>query len=182
MSVSTQMSPEDKIPSGEWTLYFHSPREKRWSLDSYTELGTVTTWKETFALINALGDTRLRGGMYFWMRKGIPPLWENYQNIRGGSYSLRGSLDNGVDLFMLYTIGAMLDLATTRGDKVMGINISPKLIGGGNRDTDQTIGFYTIKIWNQDCVKYGKATGLNLLDKRLSHEEVLYTPHNEKKM
>ena len=76
----------------------------------------------------------------------------------------------------------MLDLATGKGDKVMGINISPKLVGGGNRDTDQTIGFYTIKIWNQDCVKYGKATGLTLLDKRLTHEEVLYTPHNEKKM
>jgi hypothetical protein len=47
---------------------------------------------------------------------------------------------------------------------------------------DQTIGFYTIKIWNQDCMKFGKSAGLMLLDKRLTTDEVLYTPHNEKKM
>jgi Eukaryotic initiation factor 4E len=182
--MSTQMSfnPDDKIPTGEWTLYFHSPREKKWSIETYTEIGTVATWREMFALLNALGDTKLKGGMYFWMRKGIPPLWENYQNIRGGSYSLRGGIDNGVDIFVTYSVGAMMGIATNKDDKVMGINISPKLVGGGNRDTDQTIGFYTIKIWNQDCMKFGKSSGLTLLDKHMATEDVLYTPHNEKKM
>ncbi len=172
----------DKIPTGEWTLYFHSPREKKWTLDSYTEIATVSTWSDVFNVLNAITDTKLRGGMFFWMRKGIPPLWENYQNIRGGSYSLRGSLDNGVEIFHLYTIGSMLGLTTRSDDKVMGVNISPKLVGGGNRDVDQTIGFYTIKVWNQDCVKFGLAKGLTLLDNKMTHEEVLYTPHNEKKM
>jgi hypothetical protein len=116
------------------------------------------------------------------MRKGLPPLWENHQNIRGGSYSLRGGLENGVEIFLTYSLAAMMGLATMKDDKVMGINISPKLVGGGNRDTDQTIGFYTIKIWNQDCIKYGAAKGLSLLLRNLTTEEVLYTPHNEKKM
>ena len=101
MSLSNSINPDDSIPSGEWTLYFHSPREKKWSLDSYTDLGTASTWRDVFAITNALGDVKLRGGMYFWMRKGIPPLWENYQNIRGGSYSLRGSLENGIDIHHL---------------------------------------------------------------------------------
>lgn len=182
MTHNMTVRPDDKIPTGEWTLYFHSPREKRWSIDTYVDIGSVATWKDMFALLNAIGDMKLKGGMYFWMRKGVPPLWENFQNIRGGSYSLRGGLENGIDIFILYTIGAMLGVATNKDDKVMGINISPKLIGGGNRDMDQTIGFYTIKIWNQDCVKFGKATGLALLDKKMAIEEVLYTPHNEKKM
>jgi hypothetical protein len=177
-----RISADDKIPTGEWTLYFHSPREKKWSLETYTDLGTVSTWREVFGLLNALSDTKLKGGMYFWMRKGIPPLWENHQNIRGGSYSLRGGLENGLDIFNLYTIGSMLGVSTGKDDKVMGINISPKLVGNGNRDMDQTIGFYTIKIWNQDCMKFGKANGLQLLNKSMSHDEVIYTPHNEKKM
>jgi hypothetical protein len=177
-----RISADDRIPTGEWTLYFHSPREKKWSLETYTDLGTVSTWREVFGLLNALGDTKLKGGMYFWMRKGIPPLWENHQNIRGGSYSLRGGLENGLDIFHLYTIGSMLGVSTGKDDKVMGINISPKLVGNGNRDMDQTIGFYTIKIWNQDCIKFGKPVGLQLLNKAMNHEEVIYTPHNEKKM
>ena len=77
----------------------------------------------------------------------------------------------------------MLGIATVANDdKIMGVNISPKLVGGGNRDNDQTIGFYTIKIWNQDCTKFGKPQGLSLLEARLHVEDVLYTPHNEKKM
>jgi hypothetical protein len=173
----------NKIPTGEWTLYFHSPREKKWSIDTYTNLGSVSTWKEMFELMNALGETKLKGGMYFWMRKGTPPLWENFQNIRGGSYSLRGSLESGPEIFIQYSILSMLGQATMNSeDRIMGVNMSPKLVGGGNRDMDQTIGFYTIKIWNADCTKFGKATGLRLLDKKISHDEVLYTPHNEKKM
>lgn len=182
MSNNMTIRVEDKIPTGEWTLFFHSPREKKWSIDTYTDLGSASTWKEAFALLNAVSDMKIKGGMFFWMRKGVPPLWENYQNIRGGSYSLRGGLENGVEIFHLYTVAAMLGLATNKDDKVMGINISPKLVGGGNRDMDQTIGFYTIKIWNQDCMKYGKANGLHLFLKGISHEDVMYTPHNEKKM
>ena len=182
--MSTHMSfhPDDKIPTGEWTLYFHSPREKKWSIDTYTDLGSVATWRQMFALLNALGDLKIKGGMYFWMRKGVPPLWENYQNIRGGSYSLRGSLETGSDIFIKYSIAAMMGIVTGKDDRVMGINISPKLVGGGNRDMDQTIGFYTIKLWNADCMKFSDAHGLTLLDKQMKHDEVLYTPHNEKKM
>ena len=182
MAATMKVNLDDKLPTGEWTLYFHSPREKKWSLETYTEIGSVGTLRETFALLNALGDSKLKGGMYFWMRKGVPPLWENHQNIRGGSYSLRGGLDTGVEIFLNYSIASMLGLATGKDDKVMGINISPKLVGGGNRDTDQTIGFYTVKIWNHDCMKYSVPTGLSLVMKNLTHDEIIYTPHNEKKM
>ena len=168
--------------TGYWTLYYHPSREKRWTLDSFEKISTVKTPREVLSIYKELAD-KLKAGMFFWMRGDIPPLWENFQNIRGGSYSLRGGLENGVDIFHLYTVGAMLGLATlSKDDKIMGVNISPKLVGGGNRDMDQTIGFYTIKIWNADCVKYGKAVGLNLLIKGLTTEEVMYTPHNEKKM
>jgi len=174
---------DDKIPTGDWTLFFHSPREKRWSIETYTEIGSVSTWRDVFNLLAAIGDMRLKGGMYFWMRKGVPPLWENFQNIRGGSYSLRGGLENGIDIFTTYSIASMLGIATqSPDDKVMGVNISPKLVVGGNSDADQTIGFYTIKIWNHDCMRFGSPTGLQLLDKRMTVDEVLYTPHNEKKM
>lgn len=182
MTTAMKENLDDKLPTGEWTLYFHSPREKKWSLETYTEIGSVSTLREVFALLNALGDSKLKGGMYFWMRKGIPPLWENHQNIRGGSYSLRGGLENGIDIFLVYSIASMLSLSTSKEDKVMGVNISPKLVGNGNRDTDQTIGFYTIKIWNQDCVRFGVADGLSILLKNITHDDVMYTPHNEKKM
>jgi hypothetical protein len=168
------------IPTGEWTLYFHSPREKKWSLETYTPIVTAKTWNDVFSTLNEITDAKLKGGMFFWMRNGIPPLWENHQNIRGGSYSLRGSLETGLEVFLRYMIGAMLGIATTEtGDVIQGVSISPKTLDRGNQ---QSIGFYVIKIWNQDCSKYAKADGIRLLVSNLTHGEVMYTPHNEKKM
>jgi len=168
------------IPTGEWSLYFHSPREKKWSLDTYSLITTVSTWDDMFAVTNELGDAKLKGGMFFWMRAGIPPLWENHQNIRGGSYSLRGSTETGLDIFMKYSIGAMLgNISEDPTDTILGVSISPKLVDKG---AQSGVGFYVIKIWNQDCTKFSVPQGIKLLDAKLTHAEIMYVPHNEKKM
>lgn len=172
-----------KLPSGEWTLWYHSPREKNWGLNSYTEIHTVSTINEFFSLLNIFGDVKLLGGTYFLMRKGVMPLWENHHNIKGGSYSLRSNVDTSIELFITYALGAMLNIATlSPDDKITGIHISPKLVGHGNRDKEQLIGFSTIKIWNADCTRFGKSSGIRILNKNLTHATILYTPHNEKKM
>ncbi len=179
-TAMTEFTLDSKIPTGQWTLYFHSPKEKKWSLDSYTESTTASTWNDVFSTLNEITDAKLKGGMFFWMKAGIPPLWENHQNIRGGSYSLRGSIDSGLDTFLRYMIGAMLgNAANDPKDNIVGISISPKTV---DRGSQQGIGFYVIKIWNQDCLKYGKAEGLRLLESKMVIGDVIYTPHNEKKM
>lgn len=168
-----------KFSSGAWTLYFHSLREKRWTLDTFQKIGTASTVEETLALFKELGDS-LKRGMFFWMRDPYPPLWENYQHIRGGSYSVRGGQDEGVEIYKRYVLASMLDMATTeKGDYVMGVTISPKVINNGNT---QRVGFFVIKIWNRDSSTYNKNTGLHCLDTKITANEVLYTPHTQKKM
>jgi len=180
IATMSEISLDSKIPTGQWTLYFHSPKEKRWSLDSYTQITTATTWNDVFSTLNEITDAKLKGGMFFWMRAGIPPLWENHQNIRGGSYSLRGSIETGLDVFLRYMVGAMAGVASTDpADTIVGISISPKTVDRGNQ---QAIGFYVIKIWNQDCGKFNVAEGLRLLESKSFLGDVIYTPHNEKKM
>jgi hypothetical protein len=180
IATMTDITLDSKIPTGQWTLYFHSPKEKRWSLDSYTQITTATTWNDVFSTLNEITDAKLKGGMFFWMKAGIPPLWENHQNIRGGSYSLRGSIDTGLDVFLRYMVACMMGIAANEtGDTIVGISISPKTVDRGNQ---QAIGFYVIKIWNQDCSRFNKAEGLRLLESKSSLGEIMYTPHNEKKM
>ena len=115
------------------------------------------------------------------MKGSIPPLWENYQNIRGGSYSLRGGPDEGIDYFKTYIIGTMLNMSTVNpADSIVGISMSPKIMNGPNGISK--IGFYVIKLWNGDCEKFNKPNGLNLLHSKLTLSDVLYTPHVDKKM
>jgi hypothetical protein len=168
------------LPTGVWTLYFHAPREKRWTLDTFQPVAKFRTLRETLATFQELGE-KLKRGMYFCMRDPVPPLWENYQNIRGGSYSLRGGPEEGVDYYKTYILGAMLGLATTTPeDQIMGVSISPKIMStpsGAYR-----VGFYVIKVWNKDSEKFRSRNGINLLHQKIAADDIMYTPHVEKKM
>jgi hypothetical protein len=178
--ASESVGLDTPLPSGTWTLYFHAPREKRWTLETFQPIAKVGTLREVLAVFQELGD-KLKRGMFFCMRDPVPPLWENYQNIRGGSYSLRGGIDEGADYFRAYCVGAMVGgAAVDAADQIMGISISPKIMngpGGSHR-----VGFYVIKVWNKDSEKFKDAKGIHLLHTKLVPSDVLYTPHVEKKM
>lgn len=170
---------EDTILKNSWTLYYHPSREKRWTLDSFEKIVVVKKVSELLSIYKELGD-KIKCGMYFWMRESIPPLWENFQNIRGGSYSLRGVGDDGILFFKLYSLGIMLDTITVdKEDLINGISISPKLQGFGPQ---QKVGYFIVKIWNRDSDKFKSKANLLILNDKLSKEDILYTPHVEKKM
>lgn len=168
------------LPTGSWTLYFHAPREKRWSIDTFKVIMKVTTLEEALSVFNEMGD-KLKRGMYFFMRDPIPPLWENYQNIRGGSYSVRGGADSGIEIYKHYVISSMLNLSVeSPEDMIVGISVSPKIINGPNNTSK--IGFYVIKVWNKDSSKFNKPANLNLVYPKLVPSDIMYTPHTDKKM
>jgi hypothetical protein len=165
--------------TGYWTLYYHPSREKRWTLDSFEKISTVRSAREVLSIYKELGD-KLKAGMFFWMRGDIPPLWENFQNIRGGSYSIRGAGDNGIKVFKIYTLACMMNKAVSNTeDTINGISISPKLQGFGN---NQQVGYFIIKIWNKDCETFHSKVNLNCLEDIITYDDVMYTPHVEKKM
>ena len=165
--------------TGSWTLYYHPSREKRWTLDSFEKIVTVKTPKEVLSVYKELGE-KIKSGMYFWMKESIPPLWENFQNIRGGSYSIRGIGDDGIKIFKMYTLGVMMNrIFNNKEDIVNGISISPKLQGFGKQ---QKIGYFIIKIWNKDCDSFHTKTNLICLEDKITYDDVMYTPHVEKKM
>jgi hypothetical protein len=106
------------------------------------------------------------------MRGDILPLWENHQNIRGGSYSVKVPSDLVKDVFTTQLIQAMLGNAfkdTT--NSCMGISASPK------KGT-----FNILKIWNLNAEKFNTPDDLTFVDSRCSESEVLYTPHVQKRM
>lgn len=149
-------------------------------MDTFHPIAKMNTLRETLSVFNELGE-KIKRGMYFCMRDPHPPLWENYQNIRGGSYSLRGGPEEGGEYFKSYILGAMMNQVTAvPEDMITGVSISPKIMithGGA-----QKVGFYVIKVWNKDSEKYNTPNGINLLHSKLVPNDILYTPHVDKKM
>jgi hypothetical protein len=163
---------EDKIPTGPWTLYFHQADSERWTIDTFVKVNTCTTWGDVLTVIEEVGQTRFKNGVPFFMRGDTLPLWENHQNIRGGSYSIKVPSDMVKDVFTVQVIQAMLGNAFKEdGNICMCVSMSPK------KGT-----FNIMKIWNASAEKYNSSDGLAFVDSRCSESEVLYTPHVQKRM
>lgn len=162
----------DKIPTGPWTLYFHQADAERWTLDTFIKVHTCLTWQDVLLVTEEIGQARFKNGLPFFMRGEILPLWENHQNIRGGSYSMKVPSDNVKDVFMRQVMHAMLGYAFKEdGNTCMGVSVSPK------KGT-----FNILKVWNANAEKFNKSDGLAFVDAHCSESEVLYTPHVQKRM
>jgi hypothetical protein len=168
----------DSIPTGSWCLYYHNPADTKWTPESYQNVGTVKTWGEFFAVMRDLEDSSIQHGMFFWMKEGIPPLYENHANIKGGCYSLRVSRVRAAHYFLVYTVASMMGKVVYDPDMntVQGVSISPKRIIEKNQN------FNVIKIWNRDCTRFNKHEQLLRLDNIQQCSEVVYTPHVQKKL
>ena len=139
----TTPSLEEEIPTGSWTLYYHDPKDHRWTPDSYKKIATVKTWNDFFSCMNSLDDVILQNAMLFWMRGDIPPLYENHNNIRGGCYSLRVNRSKSSHYFLLYIIACMSGNAVSdKQNTIQGISISPK------RVVEKSQVFNVIMVWN----------------------------------
>ena len=163
---------KDPIPTGPWTLYFHQADAERWTLDTFIKISVCNNWEDVLTVIEELGTARFKSGLPFFMRGDILPLWENHQNIRGGSYSVKVPSDLVKDVFTTQIIQAMLGSAFKESSNVcMGISASPK------KGT-----FNILKIWNMNADKYNLPSDLSFVDSRCSESEVIYTPHVQKRM
>lgn len=168
--ASNAFDVHSKIPTGSWTLYFRHPEETKWTMNTFISLGTVATWGEFWALMDALGNESFGERMYFMMNDPIPPLWESHQNIRGGYYSFRCGKRDAADAYQNYLIAAMLGGLSTdaKANRITGISIGPKR------------GFNIVKIWNTDS-KQSSPAALNYgVHSLIKKEEMIYTPFIQK--
>ena len=162
----------DPISSGPWTLYFHQGDSEKWTIDTFVKIQTCVTWGDVLSVIEEIGQNRLKTGQPFFMRGDTLPLWENHQNIRGGSYSIKVPSELVKEVFSTQLIQAMLGLAFKETyNTCVGVSMSPK------KGT-----FNILKIWNLNAEKFNDSSSLCFVDSRCSDSEVLYTPHVQKRM
>lgn len=160
-----------EIPTGSWVCYYHEPEDPSWTEESYKRLQEVHTWEELGALLRELGPHKTTNGLLRIMRGGTSPLWENKKNIRGGSYCLKISRRNAIEVFKRCVAAAALGTAAKDpANEIVGVTISPKK------------GSCIIKLWNLNCKAFGAPSDLVMLHEEMVEGEILYRPHTEQRM
>jgi hypothetical protein len=152
----------------QWVLYYHNPEDSDWSKGSYTCVMTLTSLEEFWAMHSALLPSKcLQGGMFFLMKKGIQPIWEDPQNKNGGCWSYKVSLSSVHDAWRELSLRLVIEQLCSVPDLINGISISPKK------------GFCVIKIWNKNHTRSSTDVLYDSLS-NLHHTDAMFIPFKHK--
>ena len=124
---------------GKWDLYYHLPHDKNWDLSGYTIImKSIDTVEKVIILNESITENVVKNCMFFVMRNGITPMWEDARNRNGGcfSYKVINKQVHEVWKNLFYMLcGESLCVEPELSKHINGITISPKK------------NFCIIKIW-----------------------------------
>ncbi len=127
-----------------WILWYHDPNDVNWAIESYKVVSTINTIGDFWNTYECIENTIIENSMFFIMRKGINPLWEDPQNVDGGCWSFKipkGAIKKYWTELSIFLLGENI----TKKDKLInGLSISPKKT------------FCIIKIWTNDKTNSNK--------------------------
>jgi len=112
----------------KWVLWFHKVNDNNWSLESYSKVFEISTYYDLLYILKNLEN--ITSGMFFLMKDGIIPIFEDVMNINGGYWSLRITKKDAFDYWekLLYYICVESIVSDEINEsKINGISISPKI-------------------------------------------------------
>jgi translation initiation factor 4E len=111
-----------------WILWFHKVNDNNWKLESYSKIHEIKTYYDILFVIKEIDN--INAGMFFLMKEGISPIFEDPHNIKGGYWSMRITKKDSYDYWekiIYYTCIDKLTINDYYEEKINGISISPKI-------------------------------------------------------
>ena len=113
----------------KWVLWYHSINDTQWNKQSYKNLFTISNLYELKIMNDNLLKNHLQNGMFFIMRDGIFPTWEDPDNREGYciSFKISGSVLREEWNFIINRI-LTEDILKDRDkyENINGVSIAPK--------------------------------------------------------
>ena len=159
------MSAEATYLNDVWSLYFHGSDDPDWTLSSYVRLTDVSTVEDCCRAHKGISEY-IPENMFFMMREGVYPCWDDPKNMYGGCISLKVSKADAClawETICARVLGETMLATDMNGwESVNGISISPKKY------------FSIIKVWLKDG-DHNKPSDFSIPG--WYHGDVLYRSH-----
>jgi hypothetical protein len=130
MNHTNALSQPMHMLNDKWVLYHHLPSNKDWTISGYEiVMNDIDCLEKIIALNETIPEDVIKYSMWFVMRKGISPLWEDPKNACGGNFSYKVVNKNVYDvwknMFYLLCSGSLCE-NPSYAKYLNGITISPK--------------------------------------------------------
>lgn len=151
----------------KWNLWAHLPQDPDWTFKSYKKIYQFKTLEDAIAITETLPPDLVKNCMFFIMRDGVTPMWEDPKNRNGGAFSYKVSNKNIFEVWRDLTyvlVGETISSNSIFVNCVTGITISPKK------------NFCIVKIWLTNC-EYQNPTIVTSEINNLSPQGCLFKKH-----
>ena len=112
-----------------WVLWYHSLKDTTWTKSSYKQLFEINTLTDYKLLEVAIQLNHLQNGMFFLMRDGIFPNWEDPDNTQGCciSFKIPGkTIKKEFCKILLHCITEDILIEPDNHEELNGFSIAPK--------------------------------------------------------
>jgi hypothetical protein len=106
----------------DWILWNHGLHDNSWKNDSYHDIYTIKYLFDVKIILKYLSINYLKNGMFFFMKTGIFPTWEDHHNRNGYNISYKVPLNHLEKSWNTL----LFKVLTDDDDNINGISISPK--------------------------------------------------------
>ena len=123
---------DDQIQNFElknkWILWFHKVNDNNWDISSYSKVFEINTYYDFLFILKDIDN--IISGMFFLMKEGISPIFEDVHNINGGYWSLRITKKDAYDYWekiLYYICIENIVIDEKYNNYINGVSISPKI-------------------------------------------------------
>lgn len=123
---------DDQIQNFElknkWILWFHKVNDNNWDISSYSKVFEINTYYDFLFILKDIDN--IISGMFFLMKDGISPIFEDVHNINGGYWSLRITKKDAYDYWekiLYYICIENIVIDEKYNNYINGVSISPKI-------------------------------------------------------
>ena len=149
----------------EWDLWYHSISDANWDKKSYNKLYNIKDLYGFKVIQESFKQNHYQNGMFFLMKTGIFPNWEDPNNRLGGCLSFKVPSNKIIDEWTTLFMSCINeDITENSNDIINGISISPKKE------------FNIIKVWFREAPNEANVK-LNTIGDNLTISNSIYKKH-----
>jgi hypothetical protein len=113
--------------NNNWSLWYHSINDNSWGNSSYKTMIDINNFFDYQFIVNNFKQNHYQNGMFFCMKDGIFPTWEDPNNRLGGCLSFKVYSKNIVDEWNTLLLKCITgNIMKNKNNVINGISISPK--------------------------------------------------------
>ena len=125
-SAETADHPKNLPLKYVWVLWFHNHDTVDWSVQSYRRIFAFSNVEDFWRMAHGMPDLGSAPGMYFIMKDGIMPLYEDPRNIGGSLFSYRVFKKKLEEIWTDVMLGVIGNTLIEDDDSLCGISVNTK--------------------------------------------------------